>query len=281
MRHSERECLNACPERYRLTYIEGIKKQEWDASVHHLNHGHAMHKALETHYKGGSWEEVKAAFLGEYPVSLDPEDKAKTPANSIEALRQYIEYYAIQDAGWEVIECEEERQVEIDGAEHDLHIDLIARNKQSGGIYFWDHKMTGRAPSGTTWKGYELSAQITRYTEYIAQKYEHCEGALINNINFGFRERKWKGEPAGFWCRFERHVFNRTPSRIEYWKDSERAWMATLSFYKSLDVWPKALNKMCAYCEFYELCLSSGDEEVKRALYEVKGSNYPEIVVED
>lgn len=279
MRHSEREALNHCPERYRLSKIEGLRKQVYDHTIHHARHGIAMHAALAKHYTHAPFTDVCEAFLNEYPTSLSPDDLAKTPENSIKALAQYISYYQEQDKNWRVLEIEQERQIDIDGEEHDLHIDLIAENLQGGGIYFWDHKIVGRAPSSSTWKGYDLSAQLTRYTEYVLQKYGQCSGAIINNITIGHRERKYKGEPAGFWCRFERHIFNRTPAQIGYWRESEKAWMKSLEFYKTQDVWPKSLNKMCAYCEFYELCLSSGDEEVKNALY--KPQNYPEIVVED
>ena len=58
-------------------------------------------------------------------------------------------YYSGQDQVWEVIDAEHEGQIEIGEEEHGLHIDLIARHRQTGEIFFWDHisQMSNLLPS--------------------------------------------------------------------------------------------------------------------------------------
>ena len=269
MRYSEKEAFNSCPYKYKLQQ-DGLKKQVEGSDAHDKNWGAAIHNGLMLHYKGMDWNKVEIGFKELYPANLVEDDQAKTVESGIECLRRYIEYYKQQDQNWEVLGTEEEGSISIGGEDHDLHIDLVARNKQSGDIYLWDHKTTGKTASPTYWRGFELSGQLTRYCVYVIEKYGSCAGAIINNIAVGHRQRAYKGEPAGYWCKFERQLFNRSPQQVRFWRESDEMWMKQIAFSKETDCWPRALNKMCAWCEYYELCLASADEQIKELLYETK-----------
>lgn len=269
MRYSEKEAYNSCPYKYKLQH-DGLTKQVEGTDAHDKNWGQGIHAGLKAHYDGKGWEEVKAEFLREYPQGLDETDQAKTPETGIECLNRYRGHYASQDTNWEVLSTEEEGTLSIGGEDHDLHIDLVARNKQSGDIYLWDHKTTGKTASPTYWRGFELSGQLTRYCVYVKEKYGSCAGAIINNIAVGYRSRMYKGEPAGFWCKFERQLFNRSPQQIAFWRESDEQWLKQIEFSKRENVWPRALNKLCAWCEYYELCMASGDEQIRDLLYTIK-----------
>lgn len=266
MRYSEKESYNGCPLRYKLTH-DGLKKAKDGKESCALKFGQAVHAGLEAHYKGLAWDAIEGAFKKEYAVALDDSDLARTPENGLELLRRYIAFYKTQDDVWEVIDTEHEGTIDVADEDHGLHIDLIAKHRQTGEIYFWDHKTTAKSPSPTYWKTYELSGQVSRYTDYIIQKYGSCGGCYINNIALGFRKKKWMGEPAGLWIKFERQLFNRTPQQLAYWRESDEAWMKQIEFSKANNVWGKALNGLCAWCEFYDLCLASGDEQIKELLY--------------
>lgn len=272
MRYSEKEAFNSCPYKYKL-HQDGLSKQVEGSDAHDKNWGAAIHAGLYAHYMQKEWGDVRAAFLSEYPANLNESDLAKTTESGIECLQKYIAHYQTQDQMWEVLGAEEVGSVNIGGEDHDLHIDLVARNKQSGDIYLWDHKTSGKSASMTYWKGFELSGQLTRYCVYVKEKYGSCAGAIINNVAVGHRQRMYKGEPAGFWVKFERQLFNRSTQQIEFWRKSDEEWMRMIEFCKKDNVWPKALNKLCAWCEYYELCLASGDEQIKELLYEVKDSS--------
>ena len=269
MRYSEKEAFNNCPYKYKLQH-EGLAKQIEGSDAHDKNWGAGIHSGLEALYRSEGWDAVIGAFLQEYPANLDERDLSKTVESGKTTLEQYAKYYKEQDKNWEVLSTEEKGSVNIGGEDHDLHIDLVARNKQSGDIYLWDHKTTGKTASPTYWRGFELSGQLTRYCVYVIEKYGSCAGAIINNIAVGHRQRMYKGEPAGFWCKFERQLFNRTPQQVKFWRESDEDWMWQIEQCKKADRWPKALGKLCAWCEYYELCLASGDEQIKELLYEVK-----------
>lgn len=271
MRYSEKECFNSCPQKYKLTYLDKLGVREDEKSKHHLLWGQGIHSGLEAHYLGKKWDEIEAAFISQYPVDLDAEDLAKTSKNGLEVLRQYIEFYKDQDQMWEVVETEQVGSIELGGEDHDLHIDLVARHRQSGELYFWDHKTSGKEPSATYWKSYELSGQVTRYTSYLQEQYRECSGCWINGIFVKWLKIKNKyGEGPGLVVKFQRQMFNRTPQQVAYWKASDEGWMKLIAECGRTGNWPLALNTLCGWCEFYELCLASGDEQVKQMLYEAK-----------
>lgn len=280
MRYSDKEAFNGCPKRYELSRVLGLSRVSDGASEHHLRWGQAIHAALEAHYKGHTVEQVKAAFLAVYPTNLDEKDNAKTVENGLAVLEQYVAYYKGQDTVWEVLATEHEGAIEIGEEDHGLHIDLVARHKQTGEVYFWDHKTSGKEPGVTYWKGYELSGQVTRYAVYVKEKYGSCAGCYINNVAVKFLLRKNKyGEGPGLVVRFERQLFNRTPQQIDYWRRSDEDWMKMIEFCKVNNVWPKALNTLCSWCEFYDLCLASGDEQIKELLYGNKEVFEPKIEI--
>lgn len=299
MRYSEKEAFNHCPFKWSLQQ-EGLVKREDGGDANDKQFGAGIHRGLEFHYQGKPWSDVEKGFLSEFPALLKANEKVKTPENGLACLKGYIEYYREQDKNWEVIATEEVGTVEIAGENHDLHIDLIARNKQSGDIYFWDHKTSARMPS---WKTYEISDQITRYTDYVVSKYGHCAGCVINHIQVDFIDPKGDQKKSntylesmknpmsfyqfanksystyhkkdmtivsGFCAKFERQIFNRSKAQIEFWRESDEQWLQLMSFCKTHSLFPKALGKLCGWCEFYELCLASNDPQIRELLYEIK-----------
>lgn len=272
MRYSEQVAFNTCPWAYKLSCCEGIERITEGKETNARDWGRAIHAGLEAHYKGLELPVVLGEFSKEYPEDQDPEDLVRTRAHGDETLRRYLEHYKEQDKMWRVLATELEGQIEIAGEEHDLHIDLVAENVQSGSIYFWDHKTTVKTPSDSYWKAFEMSGQLTRYSVYVEEKFKQCAGAIINNICVGYRKKAYKGEPAGFWVKFERQIFNRTPAQIAQWRESDETWMKLIELCKKEGLYPKALSKACSWCEFYELCLAANDPQIKELLYKVRGS---------
>lgn len=266
MRYSEIASFNNCPQQYKWRK-DGLRKQDDTHESNDRIWGQAVHKGLESHYQGKDWNAVKASFLSLYPSDLKEDDRAKSVESGLKTLEAYITYYADQDKQWKVLGTEVEDTVQIGDEDHGLHVDLVAMHIPSQSIYGWDHKTTGKQLNFTYWKKYELDAQVTRYTEFITQRYGGCAGFVINGIAVGHRLRAYKGEPAGFWQKFERQVFNRTREQIEFWKDSDQKWMRIMEWCEKENVWPKNLGSLCSWCEFNALCLASGDEQIRELMY--------------
>lgn len=264
MRWSEISNFNTCPFKRKLS-LEGWHKQDDGEETTDLRFGQAIHSALEIHYKGASLADTIKAFTDNYKECTDK--KEKSVESGIECLKNYVETYRVQDEDWDVIGTEVKDEVETLSGNHELHIDVIAKHKPSGSIYFWDHKTTSKAFSPMYWKKFELSSQMLRYTKYVEDKFGSCAGCLINGIAVGYRSRMYKGEPAGYWQKFERQIFNYSKPMIEMWLESDRQWEQLIGLADEKQIYPKALGAICGWCEFYPYCTSGADNEILTALY--------------
>jgi hypothetical protein len=268
MRYSEQQAFNNCPFAYKLAYLDQLAKAQVGEESNDRDFGAAIHAGLEVHYKGGDINAVVAAFSAAFPVNLAGAEGSKTIDNGVECLKRYVAYYKEQDKNWKVLGTEVLGVIEIGGEKHDLHIDLVAENLQGGGIYLWDHKTTGKTPSPTYWKAFEVSGQLSRYAAFVEQRFGQCSGVLINNITFKSLLRKNKyGEGPGLVLGFERQIFQRTKAQVAFWRQSDTEWMALMQMCREANSFPKALNRMCTYCEFFELCMSCDDPQIRELLY--------------
>lgn len=273
MNYSQIACFQQCPRRYQYSYVELLQKIEEGKAEKDRNWGRGIHAGLAMHYTGKDWDVIQGAFQKEYPVTLDPDDLAKSVESGLSTLELYRNYYKEQDKNWKVLEVEVKDKFVFNEVEFTVVLDLIAENLQGGGIYFWDHKTSGRTPTFNYWKQYELSAQLSDYTNYVVSKYGQCSGAIINNISVGHRKRAYKGEPAGFWAKFERQIFNRTKAMLEARKEDVVLWKKLIENAERDKSFPLHYGQGCTYCSFYELCLACGDEQIKELMYEKKRTN--------
>ena len=271
LRYTQLQDFKQCPLKYDLTWNKRLIKMEEEKGKesHDKDYGSAIHKGLETHYNGGTWEQVKDAFNKEYPKHLDPEDLAKTPENGIETLRRYIQYYSTEDKLWKVIGTEVKDTFEVEGIMFELHIDLVAEHAQSG-IYLFDHKSSG-SPKGIAWSDYDLNDQITEYTYYVNKRWGQCAGAVINGIELKYLLKKNKyGQGPGLVTTFERHIYNRKPEEIKNWIKGVASWKKRIDWSTEHNDFPYNYGKLCGWCDFRDLCLANMDESVKESLYTTK-----------
>lgn len=271
MSHSRVSCFNGCPRQYQLKYVEGLEKIEKTEFQNDSVWGNAIHQALQAHYNKASEEDVLKAFKDAYPVDLVANDQAKSLEGGLECLKAYRAFYKDLDKDWRVIDTEIKDVVTNEEDAHNVVIDLVAEHIPSQTIYAWDHKTTTTDKMKYSfWKRYELDAQVTMYTEWVIQKYGSCAGFWINGIAVGHRSRMYKGEPAGYYQKFERNLFSRTPQQIQAWRESDKRWKSLMDYAQAGDVYPKALNGLCNYCEFQDLCVSADDEQIRELLYQKK-----------
>ena len=272
--NSKLQTFKNCPEQYRLRNIEGLKKREEGESEHDKNFGKAIHSALESHYKGGDVATAQAVFRAEYPDQLAPEDLAKTQENGCKLIEGYAKHYAEEDKKWTVKAVEVADTFEIaTGIFFTVKIDLIV--EQQGCIYFVDHKTTGKAFNWTYWNQFEPNSQITAYTAYCQAKYGECSGGIINGLQLGYRQRAYKGEPAGFHYSFQRQLFNRNRDQVAAWKWDSIEWIKRIE-QANIDgpkigsfqnVWPKNEGQ-CRFCSYQAICISCADPQIIEQLYE-------------
>lgn len=248
--NSELQCYKNCPLQWRFKYDLGLHRIDDDSGEHHLRFGAAFHAGLEQLYRGNGLLAARDAFVVEYPTQLDVNDKAKTQANGILALRDYAARWREDDGQWRVLAIESRSDAE---SGYSVKPDMIVESVEHGGVWLVDHKTTGRYLNYDYWAQYEPNSQITHYLDYAQSEYGDIEGFIINAIGFRYRERAYKGEPAGFWTAFERQTFNRNASQLQFERRSRIDWVAELERSRESQFW-RSNTEACRFCSYKSLC---------------------------
>jgi hypothetical protein len=264
--NSQLQSYKSCPLQWRFYWDLNLRRVDDEGSDHHLRYGHAIHKGLETIYRGGSLREAQDAFLAHYPTQLDLNDKAKTRQNGITALREYVKRWGAEDArNWRVVEIE----IRSDDP-WSVKPDLVVEHVQHGGLYLVDHKTTGQYLNYKYWERFQPNSQITHYLDYGISKYGPIEGFVINAISFRYNERASKNAPqAGFWCNFERQTFNRRTEQIEFERQSRAAWIADIERSCEAGFW-RTNTDSCWRCQYKSICAPGWTWEEDRELIEIQ-----------
>ena len=243
-----------CPRAYYYAYEARIEPQEDGETEHDRSFGSAIHSGLKVLYKGGTTTIAVAQFKAEYPKSLVEDDLAKTPENGALLLEAYWKQNEPQLKNWKILDVEVLQEYEpIEGLIFRVKLDLIAENKQYGGVYGFDWKTTGKKLDYKYWAQFNPNAQISTYFDFIAKKYSQCAGFYIDAMSFGFRQRKYKNEPAGFHYKLNRELFTQTKDQLNEWLDSEQEWLDKLNRSAERQKWPMNTNQ-CTYCSYRPIC---------------------------
>jgi hypothetical protein len=246
--NSQLQSYKDCPLQWRFYWDLKLRKLDDEAGDHHLRYGHAIHKGLEVIYRGGTLREAQDTFLTNYPVQLDPSDKAKTRQNGITALADYVRRWADEDRQWKVLEIETRSD-----DPWSVKPDMVVEHRETGGRFLVDHKTTGAYLNYQYWERFQPNSQITHYLDYGISKYGPIEGFIINAIGFRFRERAYKGEPAGFWTAFERQTFNRRTEQLDYERQSRAAWIDDIERSRASGFF-RSNTGSCFRCQYKSIC---------------------------
>jgi hypothetical protein len=181
------------------------------------------------------------------------------------ALAEYIKRYRNEDKRqWRIIEIETRSD-----DPWSVKPDLVVENVEHGGLYLVDHKTTGSYLNYRYWERYQPNSQITHYLDYAQSRYGPIEGFIINAISFRFREKQYKGEPAGFWCAFERQTFNRKPEQLQYERDSRADWIRDIEHSRENHFW-RTNTDSCWKCQFKPICAAGWTWEEDRELIQLQ-----------
>lgn len=255
-----------CPESYRLKYVTQIRKRKEEAEGQPKYFGIGIHAGLEAYYQGKPGE-MAARFSAAYPKPFVEDELLYVPKNGLEILAAYPAYAARMDTDWKVLGTEVQGTVDLaNGYPYQVKMDLVI--ELPSGIWFVDHKTTSKSLTDPKyWNSFEPNGQLTGYTAFCQSQYGQCSGGIINAIQLGYRKRAYRGEPPGFHFDFQRQVFNRTPDQVTDWKLRIMRTIDRLESTVKSGLWEKH-EGMCSYCEYRDLCLVVGDEQVQSVLYE-------------
>lgn len=256
-----------CPLAYRFRYVIGLRLEEDKKGTesHDSTFGTAIHSALECFYRGGKYVDMVDIFSKGYPIQLNPDDNAKTKENGIKLLRRYYEEYSSFRNDIKVIESEVLTDFEYEGIEFTVKMDLVYENIRFGGIYGMDHKTTSKSLGAYYFNKFNPSHQIDIYSLYMREKFGDASGIYIDAMQFGFRKRAYKGEPAGFHCKLDRELFDRNNEQIDQFIDDVKYWKDKMIEDENRGVFGRDTST-CSWCDYNNVC-SSGwiwelDEEL-------------------
>lgn len=264
--YSQIQTFQDCPRRYYNKMVLCLKKVTEDERDTPKNWGKSIHSALEAHYKGKGLDEVLKVFNDTFqPLEGD---KVMTPIHGVELIKGYINYYGgntneLGDNRMETVAVEVKDQYSIGNNEYVVKIDRVVKN--NSGYWVMDHKSTQKSLY-TFFNKFTPNMQVSGYVDYVIRKYGQCSGFIPNALYFGYRERAYKSEPAGFHYQFQRDIVNRTKEQIADFEQNVTYWCDKIQKAESDQYWGKNENQ-CIFCQFKELCSNIDDENIRETLY--------------
>jgi len=229
-----------CPRQYFFEYILGWRSEA--VSVH-LEHGIAVHKAMECFYpvggpdfSNGALAKAMVAYTEHYRSIFSPDmDEANSPKNiecTTRALEMYRDFYAPID-DFEILHSEVAGSVLLDEDGRKLYFkqDTICKNKDDR-IFSLEHK------TGTTFRGlwaleWTQSIQIGTYSHVLFCMYppENVYGVRINGI-FVHEPLKLKKDGTPYAnakdTEFHRVPVAKTPKLMQDWLNTVTYWLVLL-----------------------------------------------------
>lgn len=258
---SQLQTYKSCPYSYKLKYVNCLTRRQDGEVEHDRAYGSALHAGLEALFLSKGLVEAQASFSKAYPFQLDEKDLAKTQENGLTLLAEFEEFIQANYSGYTVVEVEQVGEIELgNGQKLRVKPDAVLRSKASGEHYSMDNKTTGNSLTASFWNKFDPAAWLTAQSAYVEQKFGSCSGVFVNGISFGFRQRMYKGEPAGFHSHIERQLFNRNPLQIKKWKEDTLTWIKKVEESKQKGSWGKN-TEQCRWCSFKPICMAEWTPE--------------------
>ena len=285
--------FQACPEKYRLRFVEQIKRiPDGPESLAYM-FGQGLHAGLASYYsyKPLNVANMVSAFKQSYKVSVPSGEQLYRVENATKLLSRYPAYAAANEQEWKVLDVERMLEIELDGVSFVVKPDLIVETP--AGIYSVDHKSTQKKLGELYWRSFEPNSQVSAQVVAVKRVYGQCAGTIINVLQMGFSKKaelfeegnsdsekyadqeirysKYYGKEmvyaSGFWCSFQRQEFNRSVEQLEDWKRNQLLWIERVAQSTKTGLYGKN-EQQCGWCEYRDLCVSCGDQQVRDSLYE-------------
>lgn len=256
-----------CPRQYLFEYVFGWRPAR--PSVH-LEHGIAMHKAMEVFYSGGepdlSRDAVARAceayykhYRSVFTMEADEENAPKNPECTWRALEQYAEFYKGLD-DFEVLHTEVAGSVMLDESRR-LYFkqDVMARDANTNRIFSLDHK-TGTSFTSAWANQWSQKIQLGVYTHVLYCLYDPEEifGARINGIFVRKPPTLKKDGTMRAGARdneFHRVPVAKSPKQMQDWANTITYWLIQLEAdFETLSVELDSAEFLTAFPKNTESC---------------------------
>lgn len=280
--NSQVQSYKDCPYSHALKYAYALRKVTEGSSEHDRAYGSAIHAGLRKIWEKAPLPEAQETFRAAYPVQLDEKDLAKTQANGLILLEEFEAWKKVNYEAYEPVCVEKTLKMELaPGVRFLVKPDGVLKHRSSGEFYGCENKTTKNTPSAHYWNKFDPNSQISAQSAAIEQNFGSCSGVFVNALSFGFRQRAYKGEPAGFHFRIEKQLFNRNPYQLKKWREDALLWISRIEESKRTGAWGKN-TAMCAYCSYRPICMAEWTpEEDMELIQEMFEQHDPYAYLED
>ena len=260
--YSQLQTYINCPKIYYFKYIRKLKKRKADEGIQTRSFGSEIHHALKIYFETKSIQKACDYFKLNYENL--PIEQIRTVTNGVTLLQEFVGWWDNNFRQAEILGCEVQDKFNVNEIEYLVKIDMII--KLNGNIFVVDFKTT-TSKTHYFFRQFSPNMQVSGYCSYVEKKYGQCAGFIPIAMQFGFRKNKYKGEPAGFWCKFDYDIANRNKEQLVDFRINVYNWFKRLSSDKD---WCKNEGFCESFygCQYRELCLSLDDETIEQNLYE-------------
>lgn len=249
------QCLSHsnCPTQWRFKNLIGLDKIRENEVEHDRNFGKAIHEGLAHWFR--SWNSASSLkkFQEGYTVQLNESDLAKTQENGTTLLEKYFERYASDQQKYEILAVEERIDFKVGGRDYCVKCDAVVRDRKYGQVFSLEHKTTKKSLNYQYWDKYDPNSQMCSQTAGVKSKYGECAGVIVDAMAFGYRQKAYKGEPAGFHAKFERLEKNVNDSQLAQWEKSTVKVLEDIERDVELDSFSMNTDA-CVWCSYKEIC---------------------------
>lgn len=190
--HSQLQQWDRCRFAFKLSYIDGWQSIETKT---YFQLGSLVHEFLELHYEnlknGGDHGESMARIVESARTKLENNsgmDQVDLTRRALKLMENYVMYFSpIFDEKWQVLATEYHFKIPLKTPSGVLFflqgfVDLVAKERETGRVYIWDHKTTGNA---AFWSDTEamMDPQLPIYIAGLQEIGKPIHGAMLNFIN--------------------------------------------------------------------------------------------------
>ncbi len=263
--YSQLQTYLSCPKRYYNKYILGLKKRDMGEGEQSRSFGQCVHKALELWHTTSLEAGIK--WFKENYTCLENE-KIRTVDNGVQLINNFVPWYRLNFHSAEILGVEVQDTYSIGDIQYTVKIDKVI--KYNGNIYVVDYKTT-TSKTHYYFLNFNPNMQVSGYCNYVRKKYGSCSGFIPMVMQMGHRQRTYKGEPAGFWCKMDYDIINRTKEQLDDFEENVINCQIRIrnDMTRTPSLFPKNEGNCMQYrgCEYRELCISCDDPNICENIY--------------
>lgn len=268
--NSQLQTYEECPEKYRLSYVEQL------TSVNKHNvpmwAGKAIHAGISAYLDGNKVIPVISNIMNQ--IKVEEGERLYTVENLGKAVVEWAEYMEANFGKLEVLQTERLHEFGMNPTSPPSDIDVTFQVKKdlvikwNDGVYPVEIKSTARSAGldHNFWSRWAYDEQVDAQIVSTLREYDSCAGLILTGIKLGYRQRAYRGEPAGFHCEVSHQEYNRTSEQLVDWIQNVWTWVEKMRKSELSGRWGRH-KSMCGWCDYNDLCQSGGNEAVKESMY--------------